>query len=156
MFKSINLFYAILFSVIFLVGCSKDSNNNGINVGDGCNASWELNGQSFEEDLSLCVFLENILNLSASSTGGTFQLQIDPISTTGSFQADPSNPDQFVFISIMTDDGKTLVSNDVNIEVTRLNQSSARGNFSGSFFDITDINQMPIYNVNNGSFSANF
>lgn len=149
-------FSLLAFSICF-ISCSKDDDNDGINTLEGCFASYEVDGQSFtHEDMALCVYLDNTLNLGSSFSGGEFQLQIDPITSTGTYTADISNPDLNVIILINLPDGTQIGSSNASITVTELSNAGASGTFSGTFFDLMDINQSPVYNVTNGEFSAEF
>lgn len=148
----------VTFLAFTLVACGGDDDDgNGINIGDGCTASWKVNGEDYEEnDMALCVFLDNTLNLSSSTTGGDFLMQIDPISATGTFDADPTNLNQTVVITMRLNDGTQLIIKEGQIVVTELSSSKAKGTFSGSFFDGTDLSQTASFEVTNGVFEANF
>jgi len=152
-------FSLILFAAMsVLISCGND--DDGISVGTGnddCTASWKVNGENFSEnDMSLCVFLDNTLNLSSSITGGDFQLQIDPISTTGTYVADPFNQDLNVIVMVRLADGTQLGSSNAIVNVTELSDSKARGTFSGDFFDIQDLTFSPDFSITDGVFEANF
>ena len=156
--KNLNyLFLLIIGLSLSLASCKKNKDDDGISVGDGCSASWKVNGTDYSEnDMTLCVYLDGTLNLSASATGGSFQLQIDPITTTGTYVADPSNQDLNVFVSIVLNDGTQIGSSNATVVVTELSSSKAKGTFSGDFFDIMDFTFDPVFSVTNGVFEANF
>ena len=159
--KKLKQFSMLLFLGLglMLVACGGDEDDDGVTTpGDGdCTASWKVNGQSYSEDnMTLCVYLDNTLNLSSSASGGDFQLQVDPITATGTYVADPSNQDLNVIVLIRLDDGTRLGSADATVVVTELSSSKAKGTFSGSFFDIMDINQTADFMVTDGKFEANF
>lgn len=155
--KNTIYFILLVFSFSIITSCNNNDDDDNISVGDGCSASWKVNGTDYnQDDLALCVYLDNTLNLSASLTGGDFQLQIDPITSTGTYVADPNNPDPFVGVFITLDDGTMIGSSNATVIVTQLSSAKAKGTFSGDFFDITDLTFDPIYSVTNGSFEANF
>ena len=157
--KNSSLFSSLLLSLsVLLFACNNDNNDGINNPGSGdCTASWKVNGQSYSENnMALCVYLDKTLNLSSSASGGDFQLQIDPVTTTGTYVADPSNPDLNVIVLIRLDDGTRLGSADATVVVTELSDSKAKGTFSGSFFDIMDVNLTPNFVVTDGQFSSNF
>jgi len=151
------LFFALCLGLLMTTSCKKDNNNDGISTNDGCTASWTVNSTNYaKEDMAICIYLDNTLNLSASASGGDFQLQIDPITDTGTYPAEASDPDQNVIIIIKLNDGTQIGIKTGQVTVTELSSSKAKGTFSGSFFDIMDINQAADYTVTNGEFSANF
>ena len=152
------LFPIFLFIIsISFFACNNDDDNDGVSVNDGCSTSWKVDGQSFKiEDMALCVYFDNTLNLSSSVTGGEFQLQIDPITSPGTYTVDISNPDLFVYVAIELPDGRTIVSSDATIVVEEISSSRARGSFSGNFFNVEDINQVAEFSVTDGQFNANF
>lgn len=153
-------FFALLFFTSFVLApsCGDDDGDGVTQPGDGdCTASWKVDGVSYSEnDMTLCLYFDNTLNLSSSATGGDFQLQIDPISSTGTYVADPFNQDLNVIVLIRLDDGTQIGSSDATVVVTELSDSKAKGTFSGSFFDIMDFNQAADFMVTDGKFEANF
>jgi len=155
---SLNQFPKFFLAIFLLltIACNNDDGDDGIAITDGCTASWKLDGTSFNEDLNLCVNLDNTLNLSTSLTGGSFQLQIDPIFETGTYLADPTNPDVNVFINLRQDDGSQLLIKNGQVTVTELSSSKAKGTFSGNFYEIMDLNQDAVFSVTDGKFEANF
>ncbi len=154
---NLSIILAICIGLLVTTSCKKDNNNDGISPNDGCTASWTVNGTNYsEDDMTICVYLDNTLNLSASASGGDFQLQVDPITSTGTYQVDASDPNQNVIVLIKLNDGKQIGIKSGQVSVTELSSSKAKGTFSGAFFDIMDINQTPNYTVTNGQFSANF
>lgn len=154
------LLLSILSVSFFFFSCGSDDDNDGVAAGpdnDGCFASWKVDGVDYSEDeLSLCIYMDNLLNLSSSFSGGTFQLQIDPVTTPGTYIADPQNQDLFVFVSVKLDDGTTLGSSNVEVVVEEISDSKAKGTFSGAFFDIMDLNQSADFVVTDGKFEADF
>ena len=151
------LFSALLIALALTLTTSCKKNNDGIAPMGGCQASWKVDGQKYsEDDMALCVYLDNTLNLGASVTGGDFQLQIDPITSEGVYEADPTNPDLNVIVLIKLEDGTQLGSANAQVTVTELSNAKAKGTFSGDFFDIMDFNQSPDYKVTDGEFQANF
>ena len=156
--KTLNLplFITICISLLTTSFCKKN-NDDGISTAKGCSASWTVNGTNYSKDnMALCVYLDNTLHLSSSASGGDFQLQIDPISNTGTFQADTGNPDQSVIVIIKLNDGTLIGIKSGQIVVTELSTSKAKGTFSGDFFDLADVNQTPSFTVTNGKFESNF
>ena len=157
--KNLNYLMLLVISLgLFLNSSCNNDDDDGVSVGgDGCSASWKVDGVDYSiDDLAFCVYLDNTLNLGANTTGGDFQLQIDPITTTGTYMADPQNQDLNVFISITLNDGTLIGSANATVVVTELSSSKAKGTFSGDFFDLADINFDPVFSVTNGSFTANF
>lgn len=151
------IIFFFLSTLILNTSCKKDSDDDGLNIGsDNCTASWKVNNDNYEKDLALCVYLDNTLNLSASTTGGDFQLQINPITTNGTYIADPQNQDLTVLIIIKLNDGTQIGSSNATINVSELSSSKAKGTFSGDFFDLADLNQTPSFAVTDGVFSTSF
>ncbi|MEM8906503.1 MAG: hypothetical protein AAGD05_01550 [Bacteroidota bacterium] len=131
--------------------------SGGLTPGDGCSAAWTLDGTDFsEQDMTICIFVDSVFNMSSSAGGGTFLMQIDPIGGPGTYVVDATNFDQLVLISLTLDDGQLLFIKEGQIVVTELNSSRARGTFSGAFFDSADLTQTANFQVTNGSFEANF
>jgi len=156
--KSLNLIWLSLFTVAFMFSAScKKENTGGINgVGD-CSASWEVNGKKYDsQSLSLCVYKDSLFNLSSSITGGSFQLQIDPIGKPGTYVADANNNKLTVFVMIKLDDGTIIVSNNVSVNVSEISSKNAKGTFSGDFYDVQDVSMTPKYTVTNGKFQSAF
>jgi len=157
--KKITLFLLIAFSLV-IASCGSDDDNDGVAAGPNngdCFASWTVDGADYvEEELALCVYMDNLFNLSSSFSGGIFQIQVDPITSPRAYVADPQNQELFVYVSVKLDDETTLVSDNVIVEVEEISNSKAKGTFSGDFFDLMDINQTPSFNVTNGKFEANF
>ncbi len=83
-------------------------------------------------------------------------MQIDPITTTGTYTVDINNPDLDVIVLLKLSDGTQLGINDGSVVVTELSNSKAKGTFSGNFYDIQDVNSTPVFSVTNGVFEANF
>ena len=152
-------FILLMFLISGLLACGGDDDNggDGINVGaDGCGVSWTVNGENYSKnDLVFCVLLDNTFNMSSSVSGGDFMLQIDPITSTGTFVADPTDLTQTVLINMVLNDGTRIVIKEGEIVVNELSSSKVSGTFNGSFFDVQDINQTASFNVTNGQFEAN-
>ena len=151
------------FFFLFLVGaalfgaCNKDNGDDGVSLGDGCNVSFKVNGESFNyEDMGLCVYFDENFTMSAFVSGGPFLLQVDPINGPGTFVFDANNQDQAVLISIELNDGRLIGMLNGQIKVEEISSGKARGSFSGTFFDLADINLSPDFEVTDGQFNANF
>ena len=149
---AIALFLSINFS------CKKDDDNNGTNIGsDGCVATWKVDGVEYSQtDLQGCLWLDNILNIATNVSGGNFFLQIDPITTTGTYVADPTNQDLSVVIFMDLTDGTRIGISDGSVEVSELSSSKAKGTFSGNFYDLTNLSQTPTFSVTEGTFEVDF
>ncbi len=158
--KTINPFFLGILSFTLILSSScikkKDPSGNGVTVGD-CSASWKVDGKSYEEnEMTICLYLDSTLNLSSSGSGGDFQLQINPIHKTGTYIKDINNNDLTVFVKIVLKDGTTILSNNVVVKVTELSKSSAKGTFSGDFYDMMDFTFTPKFKVTDGRFSSKF
>ena len=155
--KNFNALILCLLSFVLITStaCNNDD-DDGVSIGGDCTASWKVDGTDYSEELAACVYLDNTLNLTTNTTGGNFQLQIDPITTSGTYTADPNNQDLFVGIFITLDDGTRIGSSNATVNVTEISSSKAKGTFSGDFFDISDLTFNPVYSVTNGSFDASF
>ena len=146
-------------AIFLLVNCNKNNDGDGISVADRgkCFASYKIGNQNFEfDDLALCVFFENTLNLGSSFTGGDFQLQVNPISGPGNYVADSNNTDLFVVVVLIDANDTRLVSNDLTVNVTEVNNDKAKGTFQGTFFAIDDTSFSNPITVTDGAFEANF
>ena len=152
------LFFFLLLGLSLTFSCNNNNNDNdGISLGDGCNASWKVNGDDYSiEDMGLCVFFDNNLTMSAFTAGGPFLMQIDPIGAPGTFQFDSSDPDQSVLLVIELTDGRSIGMLSGQIVVSDISTDKASGTFSGTFFDLNDLNMAPDFNVTDGKFNANF
>ncbi len=150
-----------IFSILLLcTSCKKDSDDDdGSGIGDGdCFASWTVNGDDYMVDnMAGCVYLDNTLNLTSSIAGfGEFFLQIDPITSTGTYQVDSSDPNNTVVVGMTLNDGKQIGILTGTVTVSELSSSKAKGTFSGSFYDFTDLYLNPDFDVTDGVFEANF
>ena len=158
--KKINHLGIILFvfTLIFNSSCKKNDAGDGIGLNDDCFASWKVDGTSYDSnDMAGCLYLDGTLHLSSTLTGGDFFLQIDPITTTGTYMVDINNPDLDVIVLLLKlSDGTQLGIKDGSIVVTELSNSKAKGTFSGNFYDFQDVNLAPVFSVTNGVFEANF
>ena len=158
--KNLNYLGIILFVCVLALNssCKKNAPGDGIGLNDDCFASWKVDGISYDsDDMAGCLYLDGTLHLSTTLTGGDFFLQIDPITTTGTYSVDINNPDLDVIVLLLKlSDGTQLGINNGNIVVTALSNSKAKGTFSGNFYDFQDINLAPVFSVTNGVFEANF
>lgn len=138
--------------------CKKDDgNNDGFSNMEGCNASWKVDGVDYSSsDMAGCLYLDNTLNLSTNLTGGEFHLQIDPITSAGTYVADATDPNLNVVILLTLSNGTLLGISNGSVIVSELSASKAKGTFSGNFYDISDFNQVPDFSVTNGSFEVDF
>ncbi|MEM1319778.1 MAG: hypothetical protein AAGG75_05940 [Bacteroidota bacterium] len=154
---------ALLGLTLLQTACNNDDDNDGINVGgDGCNASWKVDGTNYSDDeMAGCLYIDSTLNLSSliAGTSGDFFLQIDPITAPGTFTVDPVNnpttaPNIVIFLRL--NDNKQIVIRNGTVTVTELSNSKAMGTFSGTFFDIQDFTMTTSFSVTEGRFEADF
>ena len=80
--KNVNLFLTGFLSIALLLGlsaCNNDDDDNGVSIGDdGCAVSFKVDGVDYNYDnMGLCVYFDDVLNLSELVAGGDFLLQID-------------------------------------------------------------------------------
>lgn len=148
----------LAFSFLLTTACNNDDDGDGIGLNGDCFASWTVDGTDYSsENMVGCLYFDNALNLSSQiTTGGDFFMQIDPITSSGTYVADVNNQDLSVVMFLMLNDGRTIAINDGTVNVTEISSSKAKGTFSGNFFDLTDINLDPVFSVTNGTFEANF
>lgn len=148
---------------LMLIGCmvllalssckNNDDDAGNIPQSENCEMSWTVNGTNYSADMELCIFLDGTLQLTENTNPtNNNSLQVDPISSTGTFTSSASE----VAIILVLNDGTQILSLDAEVIVTTLSDSEAKGTFSGTFYDFMDITQSPDYTVTNGNFEASF
>ncbi len=151
-------FALLLGGLLLAMGSCKNDDDDGDGVivgGDGdCTMSWTVDGDNYTVDMGLCIYFDSTLNLSVSATGGFTQLQVDPITSTGSYTQDLGT--QNVIVLLELNDGTVLSMVTGSVEVSTLNNSRAKGTFSGMFADVMDANLTPDFTVTNGQFDADY
>ncbi len=150
--KLLRLTSIALLLVSMLAGIScKNNDDGGVNPGDSCKISYKVAGQSASETPTICAYLDETLNIGLIGSN-SIQFQIINLTNTGEY---PFNSGD-VFIAIDMSDGTRIAAGNGTVTVSTLNNSRAKGSFSGSFFALDDVNMTNPIQVTDGSFDANY
>ncbi len=146
----------VLLCLLILPSCGSDE-GDGVVAGGDCSASWKVDGDSYNaNDLAFCVFLQSTFQMSSQTAGGDFIMQVNPVTSPGTYMANSNSGETNVTIIITLKDGTLTGSSNARLTFSELNSGGAKGTFSGDFFDQADITSTPKYSVTNGKFEANF
>ncbi len=134
--------------------CNKDDDNPGGGVDGACVIAYTYDGTDYSTNVIACIYNDNTLNIGSIGVDDA-QIQIFPITTTGTYQSTVNDPSTIVFINL--EDGTSLYGADATVVVSSINNSKASGTFSGEFREISDISMTgPVFNITKGSFNANY
>ena len=92
-------------------------------------------------------FLDSTPNIGLLGTDA-IMLQVNKLSQPGTY--DLSEVTNSAFVNLP--DGTQIGALSGSIVITQLSSNKAKGTFSGSFYDLTDLMQTPNYTVTDGSF----
>ncbi|MAT54174.1 MAG: hypothetical protein CMN32_06800 [Saprospirales bacterium] len=141
----------LAFALLLLFACNNDDDGGSLPTSD-CNISCKVNGDLIQVDPSSgCIFLDSTLNIGLFGTDA-IMLQVNNLSQPGTY--DLSEIPNTAFVNLP--DGTQIGALSGSIVITQLSGNKAKGTFSGSFYDITDLMQTPNYTVTEGSFEASF
>lgn len=140
--------------MLTLAACNNDDNPLPGPVDGNCVISYKYMGTDYSTNVIACIYNDNTLNIGSIGVDDA-QIQINPISATGTYLSTDNDPNLIVFINL--DDGTQIFGADATVTVNKLNNSSSSGTFSGEFREVSDLTMTgPVYTITNGTFSANY
>ncbi len=138
-------------ATLMFFACNNDDDGGTLPTSD-CNISCKVNGDLIQVDpASSCILLDSTLNIGLLGTDA-IMLQVNKLSQPGTY--DLSEVTNSAFVNLP--DGTQIGALSGSIVITQLSSNKAKGTFSGSFYDLTDLMQTPNYTVTDGSFEASF
>lgn len=141
---------ALALCTLIAPSCSDDDASN--QGSSDCQISCVVGGTTITVDPAhSCAYLGNSLNIGQTGQDA-IQLQVNGLTATGTFDI----ADQNTVVVITMANGTILGGLSGQIVVSEISNSKAKGTFSGTFYDLSDITQMTTLQVTSGMFTASF